>query len=322
MRILFMGTPELAKACLERVFEYTKSSGDTIVGAVTQTDKPKGRGMSMVAPPVKIFAEESGIPVFQPKTLRDGAFESELKSLDPDMIIVVAYGKILPSYVLDYPKYGSICAHGSILPKYRGAAPIQRAIIDGERVTGITAMWMNEGIDTGDIIKIYPCEISETDDFGTLHDKLAIIAGDAMVDVIEMTKRGGVTRTKQDDSLSCYAEKIEKEDAILDFSRTSAEICNRIRGLSPMPYAMTKTPDGKLLKLTDARIVDALPESSENSCFGEVISLDSKGEGKIVIKTSDGAISVSGVIPEGKKKMSAGDFIRGRRINIGDILAY
>lgn len=315
MKILFMGTPELAKTCLEAVYNKV---GAEIIGVVTQTDKPKGRGMKLIPSPVKVFAEEHGIPVFQPQTLKNGAFEEELNTLAPEMIIVAAYGKILPPYVLNYPKYGCICAHGSILPKYRGASPIQRAIIDGETETGITAMYMDDGIDTGDIIKIYPCEILPDDNFGTVHDKLAIIAGEAMCDVIDMTENGTVTRTKQDDSKSNYAAKIEKEDTIVDFTKNARDVVNLIRGLSPIPYAVTKTPDGKLLKLSDAHL-SSFNGSGE---AGEVVSLDSKGEGEIVISCGDGNIAVSGVVPEGKKSMSAADFIRGRKISVGDILKY
>lgn len=315
MKILFMGTPDLAKTCLEAVYN---KDGVIVVGAVTQPDKPKGRGMKLLPPPVKVFAEEHGIAVYQPQTLKNGAFEDELKKLDPDMIIVAAYGKLLPNYVLTYPKYGCVNAHGSILPKYRGASPIQRAIIDGEKITGITAMYMADGLDTGDIIKIYPCEIAPEDNFGSLHDKLAKIAGEAMCDVIDMTENGTITRTKQDDSLSTYAAKIEKEDTVVDFGKKAEEIINLIRGLSPMPYAVTKTPDGKLLKLTDAKL-SSTPSSGTS---GEVVALSDKGDGEIVISCSDGCISVSGVVPEGKKCMSAADYIRGRRISLGDILKY
>lgn len=310
-----MGTPELAMTCLEAVYN---KAGVSVVGAVTQTDKPKGRGMKLLPSPVKVFAEEHGIPVYQPQTLKNGAFEDELNRLEPDMIIVAAYGKILPDYVINYPKYGCVNAHGSILPKYRGASPIQRAIICGEKVTGITAMYMDDGIDTGDIIKIYPCEISPEDNFGSLRDKLAVIAGEAMCDVIDMTENGTVTRTKQDDSLSTYAAKIEKEDTIVDFTKSAEEIVNLIRGLSPTPYAVTKTPDGKLLKLTGAKL-SSVPSSGK---AGEVVALLDKGEGGIVLSCSDGCVSVSGVVPEGKKPMSSADYIRGRRISAGDILKY
>lgn len=315
MKILFMGTPDLAAVCLEAVYN---KAGVEVVGVLTQPDKPKGRGMKLVPPPVKVFAEEHGIPVYQPQTLKNGAFEDELTKLDPDMIIVAAYGKILPKYVLDYPKYGCVNAHGSILPKYRGASPIQRAIIDGEKVTGITAMYMAEGLDTGDIIKIYPCDITPDDDFGSLHDKLANLAGVAMCDVIDMTENGTITRTKQDDEKSSYAAKIEKEDTVIDFTKNAEDIVNLVRGLSPAPLAVTRTPDGKLLKLTHARLSDMA--KTDNA--GEVAALSDKGEGEIVLSCGDGCISVTGVVPEGKKPMKSADYIRGRRISVGDILKY
>lgn len=315
MKILFMGTPDLAAVCLEAVYN---KAGVEVVGVLTQPDKPKGRGMKLVPPPVKVFAEEHGIPLYQPQTLKNGTFEDELKKLDPDMIIVAAYGKILPKYVLDYPKYGCVNAHGSILPKYRGASPIQRAIIDGEKVTGITAMYMAEGLDTGDIIKIYPCDITPDDDFGSLHDKLANLAGVAMCDVIDMTENGTITRTKQDDEKSSYAAKIEKEDTVIDFTKNAEDIVNLVRGLSPAPLAVTRTPDGKLLKLTHARLSDM--EKTDNA--GEVAALSDKGEGEIVLSCGDGCISVTGVVPEGKKPMKSADYIRGRRISVGDILKY
>ncbi len=313
MRIVFMGTPDLAAVCLEAIY---KKSGADVVGVLTQPDKPKGRGMKLIPPPVKVFALEHDIPVFQPQTLKNGAFEEELKELNPDMIIVAAYGKILPKYVLEYPKYGCVNAHGSILPKYRGASPIQRAIIDGEKVTGITAMYMSEGLDTGDIIKIYPCEIKSDDTFGSLHDKLALLAGEAMCDVIDMTENGTITRTEQDDTQSTYAAKIEKEDTVIDFTANAENIVNLIRGLSPMPLAVTKTPDGKLLKITRARI----SEHTAGNTVGEVVGLSDKGEGEIVVSCGSGCISITGVVPEGKKPMNSADYIRGRRIAIGDIL--
>lgn len=315
MRILFMGTPDLAKTCLEAVYN---KDGVEVIGVLTQPDKPKGRGMKLVPPPVKVFAEEHGIPVYQPVTLKDGAFEEELKRLDPEMIIVAAYGKILPSYILDYPKHGCINAHGSILPKYRGAAPIQRAIIDGEKKTGITAMYMAQGLDTGDMIKVYPCDITADDNFGTLHDKLAELAGEAMCDVIDMAENGTISAISQDDSLSTYAAKIEKEDTIVDFSKNAETVVDLVRGLSPAPLAQTRTPDGKLLKLTSAHITD----HKNTEICGEVVYLSDKGEGEIVVSCGDGCISITGVVPEGKKPMKSADYIRGRRISVGDILKY
>ncbi len=318
MRILFAGTPTLAKVCLEAV--YSKPEAE-VVGVLTRADKPKGRGMKLIPSPVKAFAEEKGIPVFQPTTLKNGAFEEELKSLDPELIIVAAYGNILPKYFLDYPKYGCINAHGSLLPKYRGASPIQRAIIDGERVTGITAMYMDEGLDTGDIIKAYPCPIEDDDTYGTIHDKLAALAGVAMCDVIDMVLSGSVSRTKQDDSQSNYAAKIEKDDCVIDFTKSAETIVNQIRGLSPAPLAATKTPDGKQLKITKAKLCQDNNNSAE-AAPGTVVSLNPKREGEIVVRCGDGCVKITGVVPEGKKPMTAGDFIRGRKINAGDLLKY
>ena len=313
MKILFMGTPDIAKITLEAIY---KKDGVDIVGVVTQPDKPKGRGMKFVAPPVKEFAEANGIPVYQPQTLRDGAFQSVLDELSPDMIIVAAYGKILPHYVISYPKYGCVNAHASILPKYRGASPIQRAVIDGERETGITAMYMDDGLDTGDIIFTMKCDITDDDDFGSLHDKLAVIAGEAMCKVIDLTAGGEITRTPQSDEGMTYAAKIEKEDTFVDFSKSPEVIRNLIRGLSPMPYAVTRTPDGKLLKLTSAVVLKGECDKE----YGEVVSLDTAGEGKIIISCGGGLLAVTGVVPEGKKKMASADFIRGRKISEGDIL--
>lgn len=313
MRVLFMGTPDLARECLRAVYE--KESVD-VIGVVTQTDKPKGRGMKMIPTPVKVFAEEHGIPVWQPQTLKDGAFEDTLRELDPDMIIVVAYGKILPRYVLEYPKYGCINAHGSLLPKYRGAAPIQRSIIGGETVTGITAMYMDDGIDTGDMILKLECPIMDDDNFGTLHDKLAELAGKAMCQVIDRTLDGTITREKQPDEGANYAAKITKDDCVIDFTKSPREVFNLIRGLSPMPYAMTRTPDGKLLKFTAA---EAPSEETSDAAPGTVLSVDG---GKIKISCGGGVLTVTGVVPEGKKPMPAADYIRGRKLFAGDVLKY
>lgn len=314
MKVLFMGTPDLARECLRAVHE---KEGVEIVGVVTQTDKQKGRGMKFVFSPVKEYAIEHHLPVYQPQTLKDGAFQAVLDELQPELIIVAAYGKILPNYVLEYPKYGCINAHGSLLPKYRGAAPIQRAIIDGETETGITSMYMADGIDTGDMILKLTCPIEETDDFGTLHDKLAVLAGEAMCLTIDKINDGTITREKQPDEGATYASKIEKEDTVVDFTRSPRDVVNQIRGLSPMPYAMTKTPDGKLLKLTNAAVIDGTTDAPA----GEVLALETNGDGKIILSCGGGKIAVTGVVPEGKKRMAAADFIRGRKISVGDILS-
>ena len=314
MRIVFMGTPELAACVLRAVHE---KPGVEVAGVLTRPDKPKGRGMKLIPSPVKEYALAEGIPVYQPKTLKDGAFLETLKALDPELIVVAAYGNILPPYVLDYPKYGCVNAHGSLLPKYRGAAPIQRALMDGEKETGITAMFMDEGLDTGDIIRTYPCPIEESDDCGTLTEKLAKLGGRAMCDVIDAIEAGTLTRTPQPSEGFTYAAKIGREEQRIDFTAPARVVLNQIRALNPAPCAMAVLPDGSALKLTDAHPAE---DADTSAAPGTVLLCDGKGEGRIVVACGDGAIAVTGLIPAGKKKMSAGDFVRGRKIAAGDVL--
>ncbi len=307
MRILFMGTPDFAKICLESLVE----NGQNVVGVVTQSDKPKGRGHIMTPPPVKVYALEKNIPVYQPKTLRDEAFAELLSEIDPELIVVVAFGKILPKNVLDYPKYGCINVHGSLLPKYRGAAPIQRAIIDGEKTTGITTMYMEEGLDTGDMIEMFEIAIRPEDNFETLHDKLAELGAYALMSAIKVIEGGNVKRYKQDDSKSTYAAKIEKADCVVDFSKRAEDLHNQIRGTSPFPLSFAYL-NGKLVKFTSS----FLTEKTSNAPVGTVISLE---KGNIYIACGEGVLGIDGVVPEGKGRMRASDFINGRKINVNDI---
>lgn len=309
MKILFMGTPDFAVPSLRALWE----SGEEIVGVVTQPDKPKGRSYVLTPPPVKVFATENNLPVYQPKTLKDEAFAALLESLAPDMIVVVAFGKILPRNVLDYPKYGCINVHGSLLPAYRGAAPMQRAIIEGETVTGITTMYMADGIDTGDMLHKAEYTIGENDNFETVHDALSELGAKTLIETVTKLKNGTAVRLAQDDALATYAAKIEKEDCLLDFSRDALSIHNLIRGLSPIPLSFTHTPDGKLLKVVASRVIST--EETHSAC-GEVLSLD----GEIAIACGKGTLALTAVLPEGKGKMPAADFIRGRKLAIGDIL--
>ena len=311
MKILFMGTPDIAMECLASLYD----AGEEIVAVVTQPDKPKGRGYILTPPPVKVYAMERNIPVYQPATLRDEAFANLLAEINPELIAVVAYGKILPKNVLDYPKYGCINVHASLLPKYRGAAPIQRVIIDGESVTGVTTMYMAEGLDTGDMIQKSYVDIEENDNFETLHDKLAISGAKTLVDTVNAIKNGTMVREKQDDSLANYAAKIEKSDCKIDFSVSAREVHNRIRGLSPIPLSFTHTPDGKLLKVVAAELGDK--NNGGNHTPGEVIGLD----GGIHVACGEGSVVLLTVVPEGKGKMGASDFIRGRKVSIGDVLS-
>ena len=308
MRILFMGTPDFALFSLRALVE----AGEDVVGVVTQPDKPKGRGYTLTPPPVKVYAEEKGLPVYQPKTLRDEAFAELLRQIDPEVIVVVAFGKILPANVLDYPKYGCVNVHGSLLPAYRGAAPMQRAIIDGCAETGITTMFMDVGLDTGDMLLKKSVAIDLHDTFETVHDKLGECGAELLLRTLALLEAGEITPEKQDDALATYAQKIEKEDCLLDFSRTAKEVHDRIRGLSPIPLSFTHTSDGRLLKILSSEPVEGSGRP------GEVISLSG---GRITVACGEGAVALLSVLPEGKKKMSAADFINGRRISVGDILS-
>ena len=309
MKILFMGTPDFALPSLRALYE----AGEEIIGVVTQPDKPKGRGYTLTPSPIKVYALEKGLPVYQPTTLKGDDFAELLATLDPEMIVVVAFGKILPKNVLDYPKYGCINVHGSLLPKYRGAAPMQRAIMEGEAVTGITTMYMDVGLDTGDMLLLRELPIGENDNFENVHDGLAALGARTLLETVEGLKNGTLDRIKQDDSLSTYAAKIEKEDCLIDFSMDARTLHNRIRGLSPIPLAFTHTPDGKLLKVTKTRLVS---EEDTGKPFGTVLSLD----GEIVVACGRGTLAILGVLPEGKGRMSSADFIRGRKLSVGDIL--
>lgn len=312
MKVLFMGTPDFAKICLEAIVD----GGYDVVGVVTQPDKPKGRSYKLTPPPVKVYAEEKGLPVYQPQTLKDEAFLPELEHLCPDIIIVAAYGKILPKYILDYPKFGCINAHGSVLPAYRGAAPIQRAIMNGEKETGITVMYMNEGLDTGDMILVEKTPITEEDNFETMHDRLAEIGGRCLVQAMDLLEKGEAVIEKQDDSLATYAEKITKEDCIINFNTPVDALLCRIRGLSPFPLAQTKTPDGRLLKIVSAEKASGRSEAAP----GTVTVVDK--DGFEVVCADSKKIRIKEVLPEGKGRMTAADFVRGRRIEAGDRLKW
>lgn len=309
MKILFMGTPDFAVFSLDAL---THSSHE-VVGVVTQPDKPKGRGYALLPPPVKTFALDKGIPVFQPTTLRDEAFAELLRGIAPDVIVVVAYGKILPVSVLEYPRYGCINVHGSLLPEYRGAAPMQRAIIDGKAITGITTMYMADGIDTGDMLLKEEIAIEENDNFEDIHDKLGACGARLIVKTLDLLEGEGICRVPQDDSLATHAAKITREDCELDFSLPARQLHNLIRGLSPIPLAFTHTPDGKMLKIIEARLAE---EKGACGRAGEVISLDDG----FTVACGEGAIRILRVLPEGKPRMSAADFVRGRKISEGDVL--
>ena len=309
MRILFMGTPEISAICLKALLD----DGHEVVATVTREDKPRGRGNVMTPTPTKVLSLENGIPVYEPKTLRDEAFAELLKEIDPELIAVVAYGKILPLSVLEYPKYGCINLHVSLLPKYRGAAPMQRAIMEGESETGVTVMYMAEGLDTGDIISVEKFPIGKEDNFEDIHDRSAEVGGKLLSRTIKDIEAGVAVRTPQDDSLATYAAKIEKTDCKIDFSMSAERLDCIIRGTTPIPGAFAYL-NGKMLKISKATPVRGSGEA------GEVLAVDGVGNGSFTVACGEGALLVTAVIPEGKGKMSAGDFVRGRKINVGDKL--
>ena len=310
MRVLFMGTPEIAATVLDALVK----GGVEVIGAVCQPDKPKGRGYTLTPPPVKVTAQGYGIPVYQPVSMKDEGFLDTLTALSPDLICVVAYGKILPKAVLDLPPYGCINLHVSLLPRWRGAAPMQRAIMAGDRETGVTVMYMAEGLDTGDIIATERFPIGETDTFETVHDTSAAIGGPLLVRVIDALARGTACRTPQDEALATYAPKIEKEERLVDWTRDARVLDPILRGLTPIPLPYTYLPSGRQLK-----IVAAHPVAGAGAP-GTVLSLSDRGEGEIVVACGEGALCITRLRPEGKGSMTASDFIRGRQIAVGEVL--
>lgn len=312
MKILFMGTPDFAVFTLQALVER----GENVVGVVTQTDKPRGRGCELLPTPVKVYAMEHDIPVYQPKTLRSEEFAAQLAEIDPELIVVVAYGKILPVNVLEYPKYGCINVHGSLLPAYRGAAPMQRAIMDGCAETGVTTMYMAEGLDTGDMLLKAALPIEESDNFETIHDKLGALGAKTMLDTLDALRQGTLVPEVQDDTLANYAEKIQKSDCLLDFSLDARTLHNHIRGTSPIPLSFTHTPSGALLKVYAARVYDESKDWGDTAP-GTVVGLDKD----ILVACGKGTLALCSVIPEGKKRMAAADYIRGRKLSLGDLLS-
>lgn len=308
MKIVFMGTPDFSVPCLERLV----SNGEEVVGVFTQPDKPKGRGYEMAFSPVKECAIKHNIPVFQPKSMKDGEALKIMETLNPDLTIVVAYGKILPKEILYFPKYNSINIHASLLPAYRGAAPIQWSILNGEKVTGVTSMLMNEGLDTGDMLLSEKIEITENMNAGELHDALSIMGAEVMSKTIAEVKANSLKPVKQDDSLSNYSPMLSKALCPTDFTKSAQEVHNHIRGLSPWPVA-TATLNSKKLKLHSSVI-----GGKTTLAPGTVVSTD----GVISVACGDGiCVDILSVQAEGKKRMSSKDFLLGHKIEKGSVLS-
>ncbi len=308
MKIVFMGTPDFAVPCLRTLAE----SAHEVAAVFTQPDKPKGRGYKLIPTPVKAAAAEYDIPVYQPLSLRKGEDAEEsmrvLREIAPDLIVVTAYGQILPNEILELPKYGCINIHASLLPKYRGAAPINWVLLNGEKETGVTSMQMSEGLDTGDMLIKKATPIGENETCEELYARLSAMGGEVLAETIDALEKGSLSPEVQDDSLSCYSPMIRKEMSALDFSKTAAEVHNTIRGVTGFTML-----EGKRLKVFASRIAEGSFDSAEN---GSVV--DTK---RFAVKCGDGrAVIFTEVQPEGKKRMKTEDFLRGRKLTEGELL--
>lgn len=305
MRIVFMGTPDFAVPCLQRLL----AEGEEVVGVFTQPDKPKGRGYELTPPPVKVEAQKHNIPVFQPKSMRDGEALKIFEDLQPDLSVVVAYGKILPQEILYFPKYNSINIHASLLPNYRGAAPIQWCILNGEEKTGVTSMQMDDGIDTGDMLLKAELPITPNMTGGELHDALSALGAEVLSDTLCALKKGTLLPVPQTGE-SNYAPMLSKSLCPIDFSRSAQEIHNQVRGLSPFPTA-TAVLHGKRMKIHTTRL-------TENACTEKAGTIVSVSE-SIEVACGDGkTILITEVQPEGKKRMSAKAFLVGHKLQAGE----
>ena len=304
MKIIFMGTPDFSVPCLNSLIE----AGHEVQAVFTQPDKPRGRKQELTPPEVKVCALEHGLTVYQPKTLRDGEAMKIISELNPDCIVVVAYGKILPKEILDYPKYGCINIHASLLPKYRGSAPIQWSVINGEKETGVTIMQMDEGIDTGDMLyqKAVPIGIDDTAE--SMFEKLSVLGGEMIVEALDKLEKGELTADKQDDSLSTHAPMLDKKISEIDWHKSAAEVHNLVRGLYSWPIAQTSL-HGKKLKIYRTSPAKGYGEA------GAVIGTD-----PLTIACGDGAVEICELQLEGKKRMDAKTFLIGHPLKINEKL--
>lgn len=306
MKIIFMGTPEFSVPCLEALIK----SENEVVGVFTQPDKPKGRGYEMTPPPVKVCALQNNIPVFQPNSMRDGQALEIINSLNADLIIVVAFGKILPKEILESVKYGCINIHASLLPKLRGAAPIQWSIINGESETGVTSMQMDVGLDTGDMLIKKSIQITENMNAGELHDALSLMGAEVLIETINNIEN--LNPEKQNDELSNYAPMLSKDLCPIDFSKSAQEVHNKIRGLYPWPVATTKI-NGKNYKIHKSQI---LSEKIKGK-IGEIVD----NNNRLVVMCGDGVcVELLEIQAEGKRKTDTASFLRGHKIEKGTIL--
>lgn len=306
MRIVFMGTPDYAAVTLQKLIDEKYE----LAAVFAQPDKPVGRKQILTPPETKVLAEKYGIPVFQPKTLRDGEAYKVLKELNPDVVVVVAYGKILPKEILDLPRFGCINGHASLLPKFRGSAPIQWAIVNGDKQTGVTTMQMDEGMDTGDILETAVVDIGDEETAEELFDRLSYISADLMISTLKKAEEGTLNPVKQNDNEATYAPIIKKEMSHIDFTKTADEICNAVRGFYSWPCAFCFI-NGKRVKVIKA----AKSHLTAKEC-GIVI----KADDKLVISCKDGSVEFITVQPEGAKPMSAKMMLNGHKIELGTVV--
>lgn len=305
MRVVFMGTPDFAVQSLNALV----TAGHEVAAVITQPDRPKGRGKQLAFPAVKTRALELDLPVHQPDNVKDAAFLELLAGYQPEVIVVVAYGRILPQAVLELPLYGCINVHGSLLPAYRGAAPIQRAVLDGCRESGVTIMQMDLGMDTGDMLLQGSITITEDDTTGTMFEKLAVLGGDLLVQVLAQLPAGNIKPQKQEESRATYAARILKEDEVMDWSQPAERLHCQIRGLAPAPGAYTLW-NGQRLKLWKSRVV----QRDSSSLPGTVVELGKEG---ILVQTGSGCLELLELQPAGKKAMTAKAFCNGTGIAVG-----
>lgn len=303
MNVVFMGTPDFAVPSLENIAKV-----HTVQAVFTQPDKPVGRKMVLTPPDVKVCAEKLEIPVYQPVKLKDSDSYEIIKELNPDVIVVVAYGQILPENILNIPKYGCINVHGSLLPKYRGAAPIQWSVLNGDKVTGVTTMYMEKGLDTGDILETKEYEIGINDTAGEVFDTLAEMGGKLILDTLEKAEKGQLHPVKQDDSKSSYAKMLDKSMCNIDFSKTNLQVHNQVRGLSPWPVASTKL-NGKVLKIFETRLAEGKGKP------GEILNTN-----PLTIACGEGAVVVNTVQLQGKKRMDSKAFLQGHKLEKGTVI--
>ena len=298
MRIVFMGTPDIAATCLKKIL----ADGFEVVGAYTQPDRPKGRGMKLVASPVKEVALAAGIPVYQPENFREEESVEALRALKPDVCAVVAYGRILPQKVLDVPTFGCINIHASLLPKYRGSAPYQWAVLDGRKETGVTAMYLCREMDAGDIIDVSKTPIGENETAGELLDRLAVLGAELLSKTLSrLEKEGKLPAVPQNPDEVCYAPMLDKSMCPIDWNQTAVQVHNHVRGLHPWPVA-TFVLQGKTFKVHDTRVV------SGSGTPGQILGLTKTG---LVVACGEGAVEITSLQAEGGKRMAAPDYFRG-----------